>query len=314
MIRKSIGIALTILFIMMISSCDNTNKTVNNTSIQNSNDNVIVGSEYKFRGLTNIYDSTNIFNGAKVISRQDTKGTAIVKEINGDFAKIDDLHGTEGWVFKWYLTTTAGGITPVKRSPYEKVIKENCSFYTFPKENESDGYELKKGDVVHIMEEYNDWYCVELIKYEDKTYVDKWVKKSNTIDLKDSDIKVENPFEYERTKIKEEIIDFIQKAEKIDALSLATSECFAQIKGEDIKTFAGLIKDTTIESDPLGEDEPSDMKCELAITGQNEKISIMLAKNYLLYFPSKRWQENQNCLIFNNDNIYNQIEELLNKK
>lgn len=319
MFRKSINIILLLFFIVIISSCNNI-KGVGNESTNSSNtnisDEVIVGKKYTFKGLTNIYDSKDIFNGAKLLFRlsyNDYK--VIVKEIDGDFAKIEEPHGKEGWVLKWYLTNTLENeIMQMYKAPLEKVIKENCFFNRYPGENKSKGYEIKSGEVVHIMAEYMDWYCVELIEYENKTFVDKWVKKSSTMNLENSPTKVENPFAYGRIEVKEELIDFIQNAESIDMLSLGTGESYSQIKGEDIKHFTELIKDTTIGPNPDIENKYTSVEAELLIKGKGKERSIMFAKNYLQYFPFQRWQQNQDCLIFNNEDIYIKIRELFDRK
>lgn len=319
MFRKSINIILLLFFIVIISSCNNI-KGVDNESTNSNNtnisDEVIVGKNYTFKGLTNIYDSTDIFNGAKLLLRLSNKDCkVIVKEIAGDFAKIEEPHGKEGWVLKWYLTNKLENeIIQIYKAPLEKVIKEECFFSTYPDESKSNGYGIKSGEVVHIMAEYMDWYCVELIEYENKTFVDKWVKKSNTISLENSPIKVENPFDYGRIEVKEELIDFIQNAESIDMLSLGTGESYAQIKGEDIKHFTELIKDTTIGPNPDVETDYTIEEAELLIKGKGKERSIMFAKNYFQYFPFQRWQQNQDCLIFNNEDIYIKIRELFNRK
>lgn len=317
MFKKSITIILLLLFIVMISSCnsiksvDNESNNLNNTNIP---DEIIAGKRYSFKGLTNVYDSTDIFNEAKLLFGLNNNDCKVI-EIDGDFAKIEEPHGEEGWVLKWYLTNTfENKIIQIYKAPLEKVIKKDCFFYTYPDENKSKGYKVKSGEVVHIMAEYMDWYCVELIEYENKTFVDKWVKKSDTTDLENLPAKVENPFDYGRTKVKEELIDFIQNADSIDMLSLGTGESYAQIKGADIKRFTELIKDTTIGSNPDIENKYTSVEAELLIKGKGKEKSIMLAKSYLQYFPLQRWQQNQDCLIFNNEDIYNGIRELFNRK
>ena len=319
MFRKNINIILLLLFIVIISSCNNI-KSVDNKSTNSSNtnisDEVVVGKKYKFKGLTNIYNSTDIFNGAKLLFRLSNKDyKVIVKEINGDFAKIEEPHGKEGWVLKWYLTNKLDNeIIQIYKAPLEKVIKEDCFFSIYPDESKSNGYEINSGEVVHIMAEYMDWYCVELIEYENKTFVDKWLKKSNTIDFKNLPTKVENPFDYGRIKIKGELIGFIQNAESIDMLSLGTGESYAQIKGEDIKQFTELIKDTTIGPNPDIQNYYTSVEAELLIKSKGKERSIMLAKSYFQYFPFQRWQQNQDYLIFNNEDIYKKIRELFNRK
>lgn len=329
MFKRTIGIL--ILITLLATSCsitkDNIGKTAESLNNANINENtkivtgeihnaeIAIGKRYKVKGLTNIYDSIDIFNKAKVIFRLTSNDDmVIVKEIKDDFAKID-FRDKEGWVLKWYLTKTLENeITQINKEPFEKVISKDSLFYTFPDENKSKGYEIKSGEVVHIMAEYMDWYCIELIEYENKTFVDKWVKKSNTIDLENSPTKVENPFDYRRTKVKDELIDFIQNAESIDMLSLGTGESYAQIKGKDIKYFTELIKDTTIGSNPDIENKYTSVEAELLIKIKGKERSIMLAKSYLQYFPLQRWQQNQDCLIFNNEDIYNKVKKLFGKK
>ncbi|MBC7075584.1 MAG: hypothetical protein H5T98_05860 [Syntrophomonadaceae bacterium] len=98
-----------------------------------------------------------------------------VIDIQDKFAKVD-LDGSVGWIPSWYLTKGDAEIH-ITRSK-EMIVKTPTEFYLYPSEKEPSGFLLEPGKVVHVIKEYEDWYSVDLMTYDQPYVGDKWIKKA----------------------------------------------------------------------------------------------------------------------------------------
>lgn len=197
---------------------------------------------------------------------------------------------------------------PIQNEPFEKVIKENCYFYSSPNGNGKKGFEIESGTIIHLVSENEDWYKVELFTDEERYKGEKWIKKSETIDIGN----VLNPFQSKRETMKEDLLRTFKQADKIEFGALATGETYAYIDGDKIERFLELIKDGDIGSYDVSEDGMH-VKAELVITSGDNKQILIIGDTYILYFPNEKWMQNQNCLLFKDATTYDKIKELFEK-
>ncbi|MGF7057461.1 hypothetical protein [Brassicibacter mesophilus] len=104
-----------------------------------------------------------------------------------------------GWIPKWYLTTNAPKYDEFRYVfPTEKrTVKEDCRLYLTPEENEDvinpellevdiNSVQLKYGQVVEVIYEYEEWcYVKRYILWDANHYREGWVKKSNLATLEE---------------------------------------------------------------------------------------------------------------------------------
>lgn len=109
-------------------------------------------------------------------------------EDNGEWAKIS----ISGWIPKWYLTNDYPKENEIRHIyPNQKrTVKEDCHLSFIPEENDKvinpeiiksdySGLKLKRGQVVELIYEYDEWYYVKrFILWDANDYTEGWVKKS----------------------------------------------------------------------------------------------------------------------------------------
>lgn len=220
-----------------------------------------------------------------------------VANSNSNITQTDSMKESEKEAFE----------IPIENEPFEKVIKENCYFYSSPDENSKKGFEIESGTIIHLMSEYENWYKIELLRDDERYKGEKWIIKSETMDIEG----IPNPFQSRREAMKEDLLKTFRQADKIELGALATGETYAYIDGDKIEKFIKLIKDGDIGT-YLNNDSKEEMpvRAELVITSGDDKQTLVIGDKCILYFPTEKWMQNQNCLLFKDPSTYDKIKEL----
>ncbi len=111
----------------------------------------------------------------------------LVKSIEGNFVEIE-VNGELCWINEWYITASK----PVNLISNEvKYVLDTASLKPFPEEAAAFNYDevIERGKVVIIQAEYEDWYCVQILRYSEPIYDNYWIRKDEVGILDDDDIR-----------------------------------------------------------------------------------------------------------------------------
>ena len=111
----------------------------------------------------------------------------LVKSIEGNFVEIE-VNGERCWINEWYITASK----PVNLISNEvKYVLDTASLKPFPEEAAAFNYDeiIERGKVVIIQAEYEDWYCVQILRYSELLYDNYWISKDEVGILDDEDIR-----------------------------------------------------------------------------------------------------------------------------
>lgn len=111
----------------------------------------------------------------------------LVKSIENNFVEIE-VNGERCWINDWYITASK----PVNRTNNEmKYVLNTAILKPFPEEAATFNYDeiIERGKVVVIQAEYEDWYCVQILRYSEPLYDNYWIRKDEVGILDDEDIR-----------------------------------------------------------------------------------------------------------------------------
>lgn len=127
----------------------------------------------------------NYANFPKIIL---SKGEPVlVKSIKGNFVEIE-ANGQLGWINDWYIRASQ----PVNRINNQvEYVLDTTILKPFPEEEAHFNNDeiVERGKVVVIQAEYEDWYCVQVLRYSEPLYDNYWVRKDEVGIIDDEEIR-----------------------------------------------------------------------------------------------------------------------------
>jgi hypothetical protein len=106
--------------------------------------------------------------------------SVLLLQLEGEFAKVK-YNDTFGWIPAWYLSDEAQDIN--FPPPFLLLAKEKANLSLYPLGNIAydRNYYLQEGKIVKVMAEFNAWYLVDFLRYDNPEYDLLWINKDKTI-------------------------------------------------------------------------------------------------------------------------------------
>lgn len=173
---------------------------------------------------------------------------------SGIYIKIV-LNDKSGWIPEWYAIND-NSISDANGEEFRLIDKETALYLVPEVSNQyTDPLTIKKGQVVKIKREYNDWYDVEFVQYEAMNPGERWIKKDSTIQFSDekcmegivkvSSLIYDNDFLVRKgDSFDNNPVRVVKKLEKP-----STTEIYYEVSGAS--GFDGLIKESDFVPNPL---------------------------------------------------------------
>jgi len=119
------------------------------------------------------------FFASGVSFEADPSASYALLETDGDYARIRNRDGEEGWIPRWYLLNeeeakSTERIKPLEQ-PYEMIVTLPATYHLSPGGTESSGFELWPGKVVQVVATFGNWVEVNFVTYDSPYAENKWM-------------------------------------------------------------------------------------------------------------------------------------------
>lgn len=108
-----------------------------------------------------------------------TNTFVLLIQLDGKFAKVK-YNNNFGWIPAWYLSDEAQNVNFLP--PFLLITKGQSNLYLYPQgDNAYDkSYNIQEGRTVKIMAEFNNWYLINFLRYDNPEFDPLWINKDKT--------------------------------------------------------------------------------------------------------------------------------------